>query len=116
MSEEDPVEEIEKSAEKAAKKPRTKARTKPTKKKVKKPSKKEPTPEAPVSPKKAVYKKIKKGQLDAIRIGRSYAIPKKYLTDITGKTLSKKDKEIINAAVLKTFEEYGELLKLLGRE
>ena len=64
----------------------------------------------------AVYKKIKKGQLDAIRIGRSYAIPKKYLTDITGKTLSKKDKEIINAAVTKTFKEYGELLKLLGRE
>jgi excisionase family DNA binding protein len=64
----------------------------------------------------AVYKKIKKGQLDAIRIGRSYAIPKKYLTDITGKTLSKKDKKIIDAAVTKTFEEYGELLKLLGRE
>jgi len=64
----------------------------------------------------AVYQKIKKGQIKAIRIGRSFAIPKKYVTDITGKTLSKKDKEIINKAVKKTFQEYGELLKLLGRE
>ena len=64
----------------------------------------------------AVYQKIKKGQIKAIRIGRSFAIPKKYLTDIIGKTLSEKDKKIIDEAVKKTFKEYGELLKLLGRE
>jgi excisionase family DNA binding protein len=64
----------------------------------------------------AVYKKIKKGQIKAIRIGRSFAIPKKYVTDIVGKTLSEKDKKIIDEAVEKTFKEYGELLKLLGRE
>lgn len=64
----------------------------------------------------AVYKKIRKGQIEAIRIGRSFAIPKKYLTDVIGKTLSKKDKEIIDKAVKKTFKEYGEVLKLLGRE
>jgi excisionase family DNA binding protein len=64
----------------------------------------------------AVYQKIKKGEIKAIRIGRSFAIPKKYLTDITGKTLGEKDKKIIDEAVKKTFQEYGELLKLLGRE
>jgi excisionase family DNA binding protein len=64
----------------------------------------------------AVYKKIKKGQIKAIRIGRSFAIPKKYLTDIMGKTLSKKDKMIIDKAVEKTIKEYGEVLRLLGRE
>lgn len=64
----------------------------------------------------AVYKKIRKGQIKAIRIGRSFAIPKKYLTDITGKTLSEKDKKIIDEAVKKTFKEYGEVLILLGRE
>ena len=64
----------------------------------------------------AVYKKVKKGQIKAVRIGRSFAIPKKYLTDIMGKTLSEKDKKIIDEAVRKTFKEYGELLKLLGRE
>lgn len=58
MSEEDPVEEIEKTADKAAKKPRAKARTTPSKKKVSKPVK-ESTPEAPPKPSKAVYKKLK---------------------------------------------------------
>lgn len=64
----------------------------------------------------AVYKKIKKGQIRAIRIGRSFAIPKKYLTDIMGKTLSKRNKKIIDKAVEKTIKEYGEVLRLLGRE
>ena len=64
----------------------------------------------------AVYKKIQKGQIKATRIGRSFVIPKKYLTDIIGKTLSEKDKKIIDEAVRKTFKEYGEVLKLLGRE
>lgn len=64
----------------------------------------------------AVYQKIKKGQIKAVRIGRSFAIPRKYLTDITGRTLGEKDKKIIDEAVKKTFQEYGELLKLLGRE
>ena len=58
----------------------------------------------------AVYQKIKKGQIKAVRIGRSFAIPGKYLTDITGKTLSEKDERIIDEAVKKTFKEYGELL------
>jgi len=64
----------------------------------------------------AVYKKIKKGQIKAIRIGKNFAIPKKYFADITGKTLSEKDKKLIDKAVEKTFKEYGEVLRLLGRE
>jgi excisionase family DNA binding protein len=64
----------------------------------------------------AVHKKIKKGQIRAIRIGRSFAIPGKYLTDIMGKTLSEKDRAIIDKAVKKTFKDYGDVLKLLGRE
>jgi excisionase family DNA binding protein len=64
----------------------------------------------------AVYKKIKKGQIKAIRIGKNFAIPKKYFTDIMGKTVSEKDKKMIDKAVEKTFKEYGEVLRLLGRE
>lgn len=30
----------------------------------------------------AVYKRVKKGQIKAIRIGRAFAIPKEYLTDV----------------------------------
>ncbi len=64
----------------------------------------------------AVYKKVKKGQIKAIRIGRSFAIPKKYIADILGKVLGEEDKREIDSAVKKTVKEYGEVLKLLGRE
>ena len=63
----------------------------------------------------AVYKRVKKGQIKAIRIGRNFAIPKKYVANILGKALSGKDKQDIDKAVKKTIKEYGEVLKLLGR-
>ena len=64
----------------------------------------------------AVYKKIKKGQIEAVRVGRSYAIPRKYSDAIMGRDLSEKDKTKISNAVKKVFEQYGDVLKLLGRE
>ncbi len=64
----------------------------------------------------AVYKKVKKGEIKAIRIGRSFAISRKYLDNIMGKALGTKEKIRIDAAVKKTVKEYGEVLKLLGRE
>lgn len=62
----------------------------------------------------AVYKKVKKGQIKAIRIGRSFAIPRKYLDSILGKTLKESQKKEIGAAVKKAVKEYGETLKMLG--
>lgn len=64
----------------------------------------------------AVYKKVKKGQIKAIRIGRNYAIPKKYVANILGKTLDRQDKRLIDDAVKKTVKEYGEVLRLLGSD
>ena len=64
----------------------------------------------------AVYKRVKKGQVKAIRIGRAFAIPKQCLADVLGKTLNKESKMEIDNAVRKTIKEYGETLKLLGRE
>lgn len=64
----------------------------------------------------AVYKKVKKGEIKAIKIGRTYAIPKIMISGILGKTLSETTKKEIDKAVLKTVEDYGEVLKLLGRE
>lgn len=64
----------------------------------------------------AVYKKVKKGDIKAIKIGRNYAISKKYIDDIIGKTLDNKRKKEIDKAVRKTVKEYSEVLKLLGRE
>ncbi len=64
----------------------------------------------------AVFKKVKRGEIKAAKIGRNYAIPKKDLEAILGKTLTGPDKKAIDAAVKKTVREYGETLKLLGKE
>ncbi len=64
----------------------------------------------------AVYKKVKKGQIKAVRIGRIFAIDRKYVLRILGKDLNREDKKQIDDAVKKTVEEYGQTLKLLGSE
>ncbi len=68
----------------------------------------------------AVYKRVKRGQLEAIRIGKYYAIPKegvlKKIRRIKKHILSPEEKMNIKEAVEKTFDEYGEVLKKLGDE
>jgi excisionase family DNA binding protein len=64
----------------------------------------------------AVYKKVKKGQIKAAKVGRNFAIPKRYVDFIVGKEVNEHDRNIIAKAVKKTIKEYGETLKLLGRE
>ena len=64
----------------------------------------------------AVYRKVKKGQIKAVKIGRAYAIPQKQIAAILGKTLRHEDKKEIDLAVKKTVKEYGQTLKLLGSE
>ena len=64
----------------------------------------------------AAYRKVKKGQIKAVRIGRNFAIPQKQIASILGKTLRSEDKKQIDDAVKKTVKEYGQTLKLLGSE
>lgn len=64
----------------------------------------------------ALYKKVKAGKIKALKIGRNYAIPKKYVLSILGKSLNEEDKKEIDSAVRKTVKEYGEVLRLLGKE
>jgi len=64
----------------------------------------------------AVYKKVKAGKIEAIRIGKNYAIPAKYINYILGKELRQKTKKEIENAVKKIVEEYGEVLEKLGQE
>lgn len=64
----------------------------------------------------AVYKKVRKGQIKAVRIGRNFAIPQKYVLSILGKALGKEDKRQIDSAVERTVKEYGEVLRLLSKE
>lgn len=60
----------------------------------------------------SVFKRIKKGIIPAIKVGRSYLI--KY-SDLVG-NLTERDKETINEAVKTAVKEYGETFKLLGKE
>ena len=68
----------------------------------------------------AVYKKIRKGQIEAIKIGKMFAVPEDFVQkstiDIKGHPLSEEEKEVIKQAVRKTVKEYGEVLRLLGKE
>ena len=64
----------------------------------------------------AVYKKVKNGQIKAIRVGRIYLIPRSVTLNILGKELTEKDKKEIDRAIIRTVKEYGEVLNLLGRE
>lgn len=68
----------------------------------------------------AVFNKIKKGQIPAEKIGRSYAISMEHVNEIISGSnsgiLTEEKKEDIRKAVEKVVKEYGETLKLLGRE
>jgi len=68
----------------------------------------------------AVYNKVKKGQIEAIRIGRSFAISdkviEKLIRDVKGRPLGDEAKKEIDKVVARTIKEYGEALKRLGAE
>ena len=64
----------------------------------------------------ALYKKVKAGEIKAIKIGRNYAVSQEYLASLLGKTLSEEEKKEIDAAVKKTVKDYGKVLKMLGKE
>ena len=64
----------------------------------------------------AIYKRVKKGQIPATKIGRTYVIADRTIADILGKKVTEKGKKRIDAAVRKTVREYGEVLRQLGKE
>lgn len=64
----------------------------------------------------AVAEKIKAGKIKAQKSGRVYVIQKKDLPEILGEVLTEGNKRQIDEAVQKTVKEYGETLKLLGKE
>lgn len=64
----------------------------------------------------AVYKKIKRGEIPAQRVGRNFIILKTDLGGINNRTVTEEQKTIIQDAVRRTVREYGETLRLLGSE
>lgn len=64
----------------------------------------------------AVFKKIQKGQIKAVKAGRNYIIDRNDVGNILGTSLTAGDKQAVDTAVKKTVSEYGETLRLLGAE
>jgi len=64
----------------------------------------------------AVFRKVKKGEIQAEKIGKTYMIQLKSLSLALGRTISKEQKDSIGVAVKKAVSEYGEALKMLGNE
>lgn len=64
----------------------------------------------------AVFKKVKKGEIPAQKVGRNFVIARQDLPIILGSVLKEADRREIEKAVRKTVREYGETLKLLGKE
>ena len=63
----------------------------------------------------AVFKKIKRGEIEAVKIGRSYAISRASVPSLSAETSAHK-KRLIEKAVKKTVSEYGDVLRRLGSE
>jgi len=63
-----------------------------------------------------VYNRVKKGKIPATRVGRIYVITDRTTREILGRRLSARARKQIDAAVRRAVEEYGEVLKRLGRE
>ncbi|MBM4338772.1 MAG: helix-turn-helix domain-containing protein [Deltaproteobacteria bacterium] len=60
----------------------------------------------------AVYNRVKKGQIPAKKVGRTYIIMDQTIENILGKKITKSEKKWIDSAVHKTVQEYREFFKM----
>lgn len=68
-----------------------------------------------------IFNRIKSGKLKAEKFGRNYLIPKNQLPTLPSEVsndaeLSSKEKALIEKGLKKTILDFGETLKLLGKE
>ena len=64
----------------------------------------------------AVFKRIQSGKLRAERVGRAYRIRQTDFPALLGATITPARRRVLDAAVHRVVREYGETLKLLGKE
>ena len=64
----------------------------------------------------AVFKKIKKGEIPAKKIGRNYLINKKDISPALKDTLSPKEAKLIKKATAFAVDNYKEALERLSKE
>jgi hypothetical protein len=64
----------------------------------------------------AVFNRIKLGKIKAEKIGRNYVIYKNNLPEDINPKLSLVDKADIEKGVKKVLQDYGDTIKMLGKE
>lgn len=64
----------------------------------------------------AVHKKIKKGEIPAEKIGRNYAISAAVFAGALSSEITAQQKKHLATGVAAVVKQYGETLKLLGKE
>jgi excisionase family DNA binding protein len=64
----------------------------------------------------AIYNRVRRGEISAVKIGRTYVITDQTIVTILGKETTRARKKMIDTAVRKTVQEYGEVLKQLSQE
>lgn len=64
----------------------------------------------------AIHKKVKSGEIPAEKVGRNYIINKESLSPALKEKISPSEKKFIASIVTRVTDEYGELLKKLGKE
>ncbi len=63
-----------------------------------------------------IFKKIKSGQIKAEKIGRNFIIYKKDLSGMFDNSLTQEDKDDIKSGVQKALKDYGDTIRMLGKE
>ena len=63
-----------------------------------------------------VYRWVKSGKIKARKIGHAYVITDEHVMKLLNKKITDEDKQNIANAVQKIIAEYGETLRLLGKE
>ena len=63
-----------------------------------------------------VFNRIKKGEINAVKVGRNFIIEKNSIPFVLSQSLSHLDKKTIEQAMQRTVIEYGQTLRLLGAE
>lgn len=64
----------------------------------------------------AVFNKIKKGQIKAKMVGKTYIIEAEEISGLLARELDNAQKKEIEKSVVRFIKEYGQTLKLLGKE
>ena len=62
-----------------------------------------------------VYNRVKRGNIPATKVGRTYVITDKTIRNILGKEMTEEERKEIDAAVARTIKEYGEVLQELSK-